>query len=69
MAMGDGEEMISARFRHSERYPSNCTIDVRGVVDNTTIGLPAGQAYALRDALSACLDEYEEYIKECIERP
>jgi ribosomal protein S9 len=55
--------MIKARFHHSDRYPHVCSIEVEGLVTKTTVGIPIGQAYALRDALSACLEEYEEYFE------
>ena len=34
-------------------------IDLDGIVERTTIGISPGSAYALRDALSAALEDYE----------
>jgi len=35
-------------------------IEIDGLVRNTTHGISIGSAYALRDALSAAIDDYEK---------
>ena len=54
---------MKARYR-TIGSSSRPIIDVHGVVKDTTIGLSPGLAYALRDALSAALDDYEASEEE-----
>ena len=58
------QEFMKARFRRIGTKPDGRPlIDVSGVVFGTTIGLSPGSAYALRDALSAALEDYEQAIE------
>jgi hypothetical protein len=51
---------MKARYRRvGSKAEGQPIIDIQGVVNSTTIGLCPGSAYALRDALSAALDDYE----------
>jgi len=51
---------MKARYRRMGTKPDGCpVIDIQGVVQGTTIGICPGSAYALRDALSAALEDYE----------
>ena len=51
---------IKVRFRHIGTKPDGRPIiDISGLQGGTTIGITPGAAYALRDALSAALDDYE----------
>lgn len=52
---------IKARYRRMGTKPDNPpVIDIEGLQRDTTIGISPGTAYALRDALSAALDDYEK---------
>lgn len=56
---------VSARFERSKTYPEECWIELKGLGPGTgIIGISTGSAYALRDALHACLEEFETYQKE-----
>jgi len=60
---------IKVRYRRTEIKPDGMPIiELQGVVQNTTIGMYPGSAYALRDALSAALEDYENDIKNAAER-
>jgi hypothetical protein len=60
---------IKVRYRCTETKPDGVSIiELQGVVQNTTIGMCPGSAYALRDALSAALEDYENDIKNAAER-
>jgi hypothetical protein len=51
---------IKARYRRSgSKADRSPVIDIEGLERGTTIGIPPSTAYALRDALSAALDDYE----------
>jgi len=51
---------IKARYRRmGSKADGPPIIDIDGLQRGTTIGLCPGSAYALRDALSAALDDYE----------
>lgn len=54
---------MSARYCKSKRFPEHTWIEIKGFGSGTT-GIPIGQAYSLRDALSACIDEWEDEQKE-----
>ena len=56
------EMMISARYRKSEKFPDEKWIEIKGLGEGIT-GINIGQAYSLRDALNACLNEWEKEIK------
>ena len=51
---------IKVRYRRVGTIEPSPYIDIDGLVNNTTIGISPGSAYALRDALSAALDDYEK---------
>jgi hypothetical protein len=54
---------IKARYRRMGTKPDNPPlIDIEGLERGTTIGISRGTAYALRDALSAALDDYEKDV-------
>ena len=51
---------MKARFRRmGTKAVGRPIIDLDGIVERTTIGISPGSAYALRDALSAALEDYE----------
>jgi hypothetical protein len=52
---------IKARYRCMGSKP---TIDINGLYRDTIISITPGTAYALRDALSAALDDYEKAGQE-----
>ena len=54
---------IKARYRRMGTKPDGRPIiEVDGIQQNTTVGISPGTAYALRDALSAALDDYEKDV-------
>jgi hypothetical protein len=55
--------MVSARFRKSQNYPDENWIEIKGLGVGIT-GITIGQSYALRDALNACIEEWENEYKE-----
>jgi len=51
---------VKVRYRRMGTKADNPPIiDIQGIVEGTTIGIPPGSAYALIDALSAALEDYE----------
>jgi len=51
---------IKVRYRRSgTKADGPPTLEIQGLVQNTTLAIPPSTAYALRDALSAALDDYE----------
>ena len=55
---------MKARYRRmGSKADGPPIIDIDGIKDGTTIGISPGSAYALRDALSAALDEYEAEVQ------
>ena len=54
---------MSARYRKSEKFPDENWIEILGLGEGIT-GINIGQAYSLRDAVDACIKEYEKDIKE-----
>ena len=55
---------MKARYRRVGSIQPRDIIDIDGVANDTTIGLSIGSAYALRDALSAVIDDYEKAIND-----
>jgi len=54
------EHFMKARYRRmGSKRDGRPIIDIDGIVENTTTGISPGSAYALRDALSAALEDYE----------
>lgn len=54
---------VKVRYRRmGTKADGRPTFDIQGIVKNTTIGIPPGSAYALRDALCAALEDYEQEI-------
>jgi hypothetical protein len=54
---------MKARYRRMGTKPDGPPIiDIEGAVRDTVIGISPGSAYALRDALSAALEDYESDI-------
>ena len=54
---------IKVRCRRMGTKPDNpFTIDISGLKEGTTLGISPGTAYALRDALGAALDDYEQEV-------
>jgi hypothetical protein len=52
---------IKVRYRRIGTKPDGLpVIDIDGLQQGTVIGISPGTAYALRDALSAALDDYEK---------
>jgi hypothetical protein len=51
---------IKVRYRKIGTIEPRPIIDIVGLVRDTTVGISPGSAYALRDALSAALDDYEK---------
>ena len=61
---------MKARFRRiGTKAIGRPIIDIDGIVEGTTIGISPGSAYALRDALSAALEDYENDEEERREKP
>ena len=60
---------IKVRYR---RMGSNAdgppVLDIDGFKEGCTYAISPGTAYALRDALSAALDDYEEEIEKCLKK-
>jgi hypothetical protein len=44
-------------------------IDINGISQGTTHGMSPGDAYALRDALSAALEDWENDLEKLLEQP
>jgi hypothetical protein len=62
-------DFVKVRYRRMGSKSDGPTVmDIDGVVSGTTIGLCPGSAYALRDALSAALDDYERDEKQASEK-
>ena len=58
---------IKARYRRmGSQRDGPPVIDVDGIVPDTTLGLSPGTVYALRDALSAALDDWENDLDELL---
>lgn len=58
-------DFIKVRYRHFGTDPNGPpTFDIQGLHQGMTISIDPGTAYALRDALSAALDDYEIEQKE-----
>jgi hypothetical protein len=63
------ENFIKARYRRmGSKADGPPCIDIQGLVKSTTLGITPGTAYALRDALSAALEDYEIEIEEVRKR-
>lgn len=54
---------MSARYRKSVKFPDEVWIEIEGIGAGIN-GIGIGQAYSLRDALSAAIEEWEIEQKE-----
>lgn len=53
--------MMKARYRRmGSKGDGDPIIEIEGIIKNTTYGTSPGDAYALRDALSAALEDWEK---------
>ena len=55
---------IKARYRRIGKIQPRDIVDIDGISPSTTFGISIGSAYALRDALSDAIDDYEKPIDE-----
>jgi len=63
------EHFMKARYRRlGTKSDGPPNIDIQGLVKDTTLGISPGTAYALRDALSAALEDYEIEIERMHEK-
>ena len=60
---------IKVRYRRTgSNADGDPVLDVDGFVEKCTYTISPGTAYALRDALSAALDDYEQEIGKCLKK-
>ena len=60
---------IKVRYRRmGSNSDGDPVLDVDGFVEKCTYAISPGTAYALRDALSAALDDYEQEMEKCLKK-